>query len=323
MTLDQLDLHLMKIFLSVYKYKNATLAANELGITNSSVSRGLSSLREIFSDELFLRTVNGFVPTNMAESLVTPITEITRSMTAIGKEYTNFDPSSAMSHFRLLVYDEFSYAVQSVIASEILALAPKMTFDVRTLTYDCTKDIENGNIDFAVVYEGFQGSNLNYKCFAKTGDIYLLMRNDHPLMKMKDYSIKDISKYSVLEIDNYSDTACPLLVDVCRENSMTMKVKGYTESVATAFQILANTDSVTVMCNQFTRRFAQQFNSINYRLLPEDALTRIREKRSEIRPIGNYLVYGKTNKSRAFEWVLDRLHKGLHQAWLDALVSES
>ena len=72
------------------------------------------------------------------------------------------------------------------------------------------------------------------------------------------------------------------------------------------------------MCNQFTRRFAQQVNNIGYRVLPPDVLARIREKRSEIRPIGNYLIYGQTNKSRAFEWVKDRLFKGLQRAWIEA-----
>ncbi|MDY3114781.1 MAG: LysR family transcriptional regulator [Sutterella sp.] len=318
MTLDQLDLHLMKIFLSVYKYKNASLAANELGITNSSVSRGLATLRSIFNDELFLRTVNGFVATNMAEALVDPISGVVNKLTAIDNEYTNFDPYTAQSQFQIRVYDEFSFAVQQVIINDILKFAPNMSFDVRILTYDCTKEIETGNIDFAVVYEGFGASSLEYKCFANTGDIYLLMRKDHPLMSKEAYSLDDISKYSVLEIDNYSDTACPLLVDVCKENEMAMKIGGYTESVASAFQFLSVSDCVTVMCNQFTRRFAQQVNNIGYRVLPPDVLARIREKRSEIRPIGNYLIYGQTNKSRAFEWVKDRLFKGLQRAWIEA-----
>lgn len=57
MSLDQLCCQQLKIFLAVYRHRNGTRAAAELGLTNSAVSRGLSALRTMFADDLFVRTV--------------------------------------------------------------------------------------------------------------------------------------------------------------------------------------------------------------------------------------------------------------------------
>jgi len=41
--------------------------------------------------------------------------------------------------------------------------------------------------------------------------------------------------------------------------------------------------------------------------------------RSAERPIGNYIVYGNTNQSPAFDWVKQELKKGLTEEWQKAL----
>lgn len=66
MSVDQLTVQQLKIILAVYKHKSASLAAAELGVTNSTVSRALAAARSVFDDVLFVRTANGFVPTNKA-----------------------------------------------------------------------------------------------------------------------------------------------------------------------------------------------------------------------------------------------------------------
>lgn len=321
MAIDQLNYLQMKVFIAVYRHRNASVASNELGMTNSAVSRALATLRRTFDDELFVRTGSGFVPTERAESIAPILEQAVGNLRCVEKQFARFDPEESESAFEIRVYDEFSYAVQSVIGNIISKKAPKMRFNVRLLTYDCIGELVRGEVDFAVVYEGFGDKRLKADCFARTGDIYLLCRNGHPLTRSKLLTAKEISQYPLLEIDNYRDLSCPLLVNVCQEKSCSMKVATYTESVAAAFQIIARSDCVAVVCNQFTRQLADTMPGLDYVVLPAGILSRIKQMRSEVRPIGNYLVYGSANLSPAFEWVRRELFEGLKSAWEKASLS--
>ncbi|MCI5851808.1 MAG: LysR family transcriptional regulator [Sutterellaceae bacterium] len=318
MNFDQITFHQLKVFLSLYKTRSASKAAEEMKVTNSSITRTISSLRNAFDDKLFVRTNKGFELTDKAMKLGPYIEQLVADCRGLDKEFSGFIPAESDSRFEILAYDEFSFATQKVIREDILPEAPRMVFNVKILNSDCVPDIVSGRVDFAVVYEGFYDKRLNFECFAHTKDIYLLFRKGHPLDGKKDFSVEELSKYKVLEIDNYSDLACPLLVDVCRQAGDLMGVSGYTESVASAFQILSQTDSVTVVCNQFTLDFADKVSSLSYIKLPRRILERIREMRSQVRPIGNYVAYGGSDHSQAFLYVKEKLVSGLRRRWEEA-----
>lgn len=322
MSVDQLTVQQLKIFLAVYKHKSASLAAAELGVTNSTVSRALAAARSVFDDVLFVRTANGFVPTNKAHELASPTSDIVSILRKIDTRYTRFLPATCTGSIEIRAYDEFNYAVQRVIQTHIQPLAPRMHFHVSALTYDCVNELLNGTVDYAVVYEGFNDNRLNFECFSQTGDIFLLCRKGHPLLS-GDFSASDLSCYPLVEIDNYRDNSSPLLVDICHEVGSNMCVRAYTESVASAFQLIASSDSVAVICNQFTLRFANTVTGLDYIKLPTPILTRIRKLRSAVKPIGNYIAYGHTNQSPVFQWVLRQLVDGLAEDWKLALQANS
>lgn len=319
MSISQLNYQLCKVFLAVYRLKSASQAATELGLSNSGVSRALASLREMFADPLFIRTLSGFCPTQKAIEIAPTMIEIVQLFRRIDKQYSKFNPYTSEGAFELRVYDEFCFPTLKVIRERIQPQAPKMKFDVRILSHNCIPELVSGEVDFAVVYEGFGDHRLNFECFAETSDIYLFGRSGHPLFEKKKITEADISEYPLLEIDNYSDVSCPLLVDVCGEKGLQMKVATYTESLASAFRLLAATDSVAVVCNQFTRQYSKMIPEVSYMKLPKGIMNRIRKMRSTERTIGNYIVYGNTNQSPAFNWVLQELKEGLKEEWNQAL----
>jgi len=319
MTINQLTYQLCKIFLAVFKLKSASQAATELGISNSAISRALTSLREMYDDPLFIRTQSGFCPTQKAVEISQTMVEIIHLFRKLDKQHSKFDPFTSEGAFELRVYDEFSFPTLKVINERIRPRAPKMRFNIRILSHNCIPELINGKVDFAVVYEGFGDPRLNYECFAETSDIYLFARKGHPLFEQKKFSINDISEYPLLEIDNYSDVTCPLLVGVCEEKGLKMQVAHYTESLAAAFRMLMATDSVAVVCNQFTRLYSKLVPGISYMTLPRQVIRRIKKIRSAERPIGNYIVYGNTNQFPAFDWVKQELKAGLGEEWQKAL----
>jgi DNA-binding transcriptional LysR family regulator len=64
-----LDLNLLTILNAVIETSSATLAAERLGLSNSSISYALNKLREHFSDPIVIRTSHGVKPTLLAMNL--------------------------------------------------------------------------------------------------------------------------------------------------------------------------------------------------------------------------------------------------------------
>ena len=56
------NLNLLKTFLSLYRERNMTRAARELGLAVSTVSEHLKLLREAYGDPLFLPSDKGLAP---------------------------------------------------------------------------------------------------------------------------------------------------------------------------------------------------------------------------------------------------------------------
>ena len=55
----QVDLNLLKTFEALHDESSASRAALRLGVTQSAISAGLRRLREVYGDQLFVRTGRG------------------------------------------------------------------------------------------------------------------------------------------------------------------------------------------------------------------------------------------------------------------------
>ncbi|RTR37224.1 LysR family transcriptional regulator [Shewanella canadensis] len=312
--IDQLNYNQLKVFIAIYEHGQNHQAANELGMTASGVSRTLKILRDIFNDSLFIRRCSGFVATEKTHRLIPMAKALVEQYQEIEMQHSVFTPAESGGQYTIHAYDEFVYAVQKVIRNDILLEAPNLRFDVRVLTRDCSTELANGEIDFVVVYEGFNGKKLNYEMFAETDSLYILARRGHPLLTQA-LTLENISHYSCLEIDNYDDLSSPLLVNLCREQDLCMEVEGYTDSLASAMRLLSETDAITLSCNQFTRQFVNMIPAIQYIKLPPELAQKCRIRRRENREIGNYVLHGDTNNSAAFNWVKSKLICGLEREW--------
>lgn len=69
------NLNLLKTFLSLYRERNMTRAARELGLAVSTVSEHLKALREAYGNPLFLPSDKGLAPTIFAEELFPAVSD--------------------------------------------------------------------------------------------------------------------------------------------------------------------------------------------------------------------------------------------------------
>ncbi len=102
--LRRLDMTLLLVFDEAIATGKLSAAASRLGLTQSAISHAIKRLREIFDDELFVRTPRGVQPTTRALALRAPLSEALRLLgCAVG--HASFDPARDERVFRIAASD--------------------------------------------------------------------------------------------------------------------------------------------------------------------------------------------------------------------------
>ena len=95
------DLNLLVLFETVMRERHVRRAAEGLHVSPSAVSHGLSRLRRLLGDPLFLRTPRGVVPTDRANQLAESITDILAKVRSVVASAEPFDPARSTRRFTI------------------------------------------------------------------------------------------------------------------------------------------------------------------------------------------------------------------------------
>src|SRR3954467_15830894 len=93
------DLNLLVLFETVMQERHVRRAAGRLHVSPSAVSHGLSRLRQLLGDPLFLRTPRGVVPTDRANQLSESIADILVRVRNVVASAEPFDPARSTRRF--------------------------------------------------------------------------------------------------------------------------------------------------------------------------------------------------------------------------------
>ena len=146
-----LDGTVLQTFLSVMRLRKATLAAEEMGLSQPAISHALGRLRRLYDDPLFLRKSHGLEPTALARELEPKIRRIVRLMFETLHEPKEFDPASSDMTARIAAYD---YELATILPQLISRTSQFHTnIRVETLTLsssDALDGLVNNRIDLAL-----------------------------------------------------------------------------------------------------------------------------------------------------------------------------
>lgn len=119
----RLDLNLLAVLDALYKERSVTRAAERLSLTQPTVSGGLKRLRQIFSDDLYVRTSHGVVPTPRADALAPQVTEILKATrTLLAPQH--FDPATSTFSLTFCGSDYLQQTILGELAGVIIRNAP-------------------------------------------------------------------------------------------------------------------------------------------------------------------------------------------------------
>lgn len=146
----RLDTELLLIFDEVYKTRNVTRAAANLGLPQSTVSLGLSRLREQFNDRLFSRTARGMEPTPRAANAIADIRLALQAMQSALADEPVFDPAASQRVFTVCMTDISEIVLLPRLLNYLRTHGPGIRLDVAKISPDSPAELANGTVDLAV-----------------------------------------------------------------------------------------------------------------------------------------------------------------------------
>ena len=202
MKIKDTDLNLFIAFDVIYTEKNLTKSGQVLGITQPAVSNALARLRELFNDELFIRTSRGMIPTPVANQLIGDIRNALSLIQNTISVSEKFDPSTAEMTFKISIGDTSEYRLLPLLIKELAEIAPRVKVETYlTPRKDAPRELASGAIDFSIDPPLQSDQHLKHEKIYQE-DYVMIVRKDHPILKKQKITIEDYLDLSHIHISN-------------------------------------------------------------------------------------------------------------------------
>jgi len=170
MNIADIDLNLLKVFEALHDESSASRAALRLGVTQSAVSAALRRLREVYADQLFVRTGRGLAPTLRANQLKPVVSD---ALNKCRQSLAMVDPTANQYEGRSVIVglsDDFEIAYGRRLIEEIAQRAPKLRLIFRqTHSQIVANALMERSLDLAITAGGFTERLLSRQVLGEGG----------------------------------------------------------------------------------------------------------------------------------------------------------
>ena len=189
--LARIDLNLLALFEVIFAERHVGRAAARLNLTASAVSHGLSRLRRLLNDPLFLRTPKGVLPTARASALAEPIADVLARARNVIAAAEPFDPARSRRRFIIGAPDGVSSVFLSPLLTRLQHHAPGIDIGLRQLLppsggqsvdrawLPALAELERGAMDIAVAPIDRAPPRFATRMLFEA-DFVVVMRKGHP-----------------------------------------------------------------------------------------------------------------------------------------------
>ncbi len=132
--LRRFDLNLLLSLHALLHTRNVTQAGAWLGVTQPAMSSDLRRLRQMFKDDLLVRSGREYQLTALATSLEEPVTYAVAALERVTTWRPTFDPSSDIRRFTIAMSDHVMALLLPTVAVRLPPEAPHVTVAIRDLS---------------------------------------------------------------------------------------------------------------------------------------------------------------------------------------------
>ena len=145
-----IDVKLLRLFELLYSTRSVTRSAEQLGLTQPTVSVALARLRELLGDQLFVRTPSGMQPTPRADALIGKCRSALELIRELSAAEPKFDPAVAKRTFRICMTDASHTTLLPRLFSRVTSVAPHVRLEAIRIDSTTAKQLESGEADLAL-----------------------------------------------------------------------------------------------------------------------------------------------------------------------------
>ena len=177
---DNTDLNMVRTFCVLYEQRGVTRAAEELNLTQPTVSYALKILRRQYRDELFIRSGRFLEPTDVARQLYPGLKGGLTQILAAGDRSSPFVPEEARQNFTLWLSDLGELAFLPQIMTALHRQAPHVKLTVEPLDVSRVAEaLISGDIDAAILTPALESTAIE-RTVVYQDDYVVIASAHHP-----------------------------------------------------------------------------------------------------------------------------------------------
>lgn len=197
MSLNNLSLRHIRVFLAIVSQGSLRAAANSLHITESAVSKSLRELESEVGAGLLIRDRRGIRLTNAGESFHV---HATQSMVSLSRALDiRSSPDHLVEKFTVGALPTAAGSIVPKAIAKIRQLHPKLSLEVRSGSYEqLVVQLRQAELDLIVGRMVSRDTvGLSFEMFYEE-DIAVIARADHPLASQSKFQLSKLLDYPVL-----------------------------------------------------------------------------------------------------------------------------
>lgn len=180
MSVEHLDLDLLRLFEALLAERHVTRAAARVGLTQSAASNALRRLRVAFEDDLFQRTPHGMEPTALARELAEPVGTALDALRAAAALKRPFDPAGAVEDFVVGMSDYAEFVLAPPLAAALRRRAEGISALVHHADRAIAMDLLDADKAHLAIGMFPEPPNRMTRTVLLRDPFVVLMRGDHP-----------------------------------------------------------------------------------------------------------------------------------------------
>lgn len=190
--INRLDIKQLRVLQLLLQERNLSKVANIMGLTQQAISEQLKKLRSTFDDEMFIRTNNGVIPTQVAEGMENKINDILSDINNLIAGDT-FKPSELNGIFQISTSDYALMTVLPTLLQKVNEQAPNLKIIIRDFETDNLHQLMvTGELDMVFTFPEFIPSDYpNMRLFS---DRHICVTGKNSPFRDKKFALKEIAK---------------------------------------------------------------------------------------------------------------------------------
>lgn len=252
-----IDLNLLRLMDAVLRTGSVSRAAELLDITQPAASQGLTRLRGLLADPLFVRAPGGVQPTPKAQRLAGPVREALQAIErALGEESEAFEPARSTRSFRIHMSDIGEGRFLPPLMAALRKEAPGVRLETLPVARDQIADaLDAGRIDLAFGFLPMVEATQRMKLL---DDRYaVLLRRSHPFTREKRTPkrvLADLKTLDFVAVRTHADT-----VRILEQLNLRDRLRLTTEHFMVLPSIVRATDLVAIMPSNIAQTFGPDY----------------------------------------------------------------